>query len=261
MTRRNCWASVTRVSSPFSIVAKAAGSDEAAENTCEACAALAALTAPDGLIYALEVDVRLSADGVLVACHDVTLDRTTNGSGPVRARSLAELRSLTAGARGESIPTLDEVLEARGELELVIEVHDADREVRARLIEWLRKVPLRVRDALIVASELDVLVHAVRSAGLGVRTSATAGEALRKVLLERLRLERLATAGHHWLVPERHRGLVVASPRFVAAARARGDFVWVYVINEPTAAMRLRALGVNGVFTTRPRRLGALLGS
>ncbi len=33
----------------------------------------------------LELDVRLSADGVVVVCHDETLDRTTNGTGPVSA--------------------------------------------------------------------------------------------------------------------------------------------------------------------------------
>ena len=39
----------------------------------------------------LELDVRLSADGVVVVCHDETLDRTTDGSGPVSARTGAEL--------------------------------------------------------------------------------------------------------------------------------------------------------------------------
>lgn len=57
----------------------------------------------------VEFDVHLSADGACVVIHDETLDRTTDGHGPVSALSLAELRVLDAG-QGERIPTLDEVL-------------------------------------------------------------------------------------------------------------------------------------------------------
>ena len=45
--------------------------------------------AADGFVF--EVDAKLTRDGVPVAIHDATLDRTTTGRGPVRARTLAEL--------------------------------------------------------------------------------------------------------------------------------------------------------------------------
>ena len=63
-----------------------------------------------------ELDVMLSADGYLVVIHDDTVDHTTDGSGPVRQKTLAELKALDAGIRfdarftGERIPTLQEVL-------------------------------------------------------------------------------------------------------------------------------------------------------
>lgn len=62
----------------------------------------------------LETDLHLTADGVLVCIHDSTVDRTTDGTGPVAEKSLAELKQLSASygrsefAR-ERIPTLDEV--------------------------------------------------------------------------------------------------------------------------------------------------------
>lgn len=64
----------------------------------------------------IELDVHLTRDGELVVIHDETLDRTTNGSGLVSARSLAELKTLCAdngmpGYAGVRIPTLREVLE------------------------------------------------------------------------------------------------------------------------------------------------------
>lgn len=57
----------------------------------------------------LEVDLRVSKDGHVVVIHDRTLERTTNGRGPVTARTLAELKRLDAGG-GETIPTYEEVL-------------------------------------------------------------------------------------------------------------------------------------------------------
>ncbi|UFH53496.1 glycerophosphodiester phosphodiesterase family protein [Spirosoma sp. KNUC1025] len=63
----------------------------------------------------IEIDVRTTKDGRLVILHDATLNRTTNGSGPVRDQTLAQLKKLSA-AKGvgdsfqtEKIPTLDEV--------------------------------------------------------------------------------------------------------------------------------------------------------
>ncbi len=74
----------------------------------------------------LEMDLRSSADGVVVAMHDDGVDRTTDGTGPVTGLTLADLKALDAGYRfsrdggatfphrgqGVSIPTLDEVLTA-----------------------------------------------------------------------------------------------------------------------------------------------------
>jgi glycerophosphoryl diester phosphodiesterase len=67
-------------------------------------------------VEAVELDVHLSADGVLVVHHDETLDRTTDGTGELAALTLAQLQQLDAGRwfspefGGERIPTLEEVL-------------------------------------------------------------------------------------------------------------------------------------------------------
>lgn len=68
----------------------------------------------------VELDVTLSADGHPVVIHDSTLDRTTDGSGPVRHHSLRELQSLDAGSwkglsfRNLTIPALSEVFDLIG---------------------------------------------------------------------------------------------------------------------------------------------------
>jgi glycerophosphoryl diester phosphodiesterase len=72
-------------------------------------------------VNGIEIDVQASSDGIPVLMHDLTVDRTTNGSGKVASMSLEELRALDAG--GEPVPTLDEVLAlTAGKALLVIEV-------------------------------------------------------------------------------------------------------------------------------------------
>ena len=84
----------------------------------------------DGALYT-ETDVRATSDGALVLLHDATLDRTSDGRGPVSALSLEELRALDAGSwfgeefRGERIPELPGFLtwiEARAPFGAAIEI-------------------------------------------------------------------------------------------------------------------------------------------
>jgi glycerophosphoryl diester phosphodiesterase len=59
----------------------------------------------------IELDLHLSKDGALVVMHDAEVDRTTDGSGAITEKTLAELRALDAG-RGERVPVFEEVLDA-----------------------------------------------------------------------------------------------------------------------------------------------------
>ncbi|WP_169545791.1 glycerophosphodiester phosphodiesterase [Sneathiella aquimaris] len=72
---------------------------------------------------AVEVDVMMSSDGVLVAMHDPTLDRTTNGSGLVADHTFVELSKLRLkGNSDASIPSLEEVVQLIQELDLKLEI-------------------------------------------------------------------------------------------------------------------------------------------
>ncbi len=74
---------------------------------------------------AIELDVKLSADGQVVVIHDATVDRTTGARGKVKDLKLADLRALDAGSffgarfGGEKIPLLSEVFEAVGKRTLI----------------------------------------------------------------------------------------------------------------------------------------------
>jgi len=94
------------------LIAHRGGAAEAPENT------LAAFRHSLGLgIRWFELDVQITADGALAVIHDETVDRTTNGSGPVGSFLFNDLRRLDAGSwfgpqfAGEQIPTLREALD------------------------------------------------------------------------------------------------------------------------------------------------------
>jgi glycerophosphoryl diester phosphodiesterase len=105
---------LTSLSQPV-IFAHRGASAHAPENTLAAFELALAQNAD-----AIELDVKLSADGHAVVIHDSTVDRTTGSAGRVKDLSLQQLQSLDAGSffsekyRGEKIPSLEEVFEAVG---------------------------------------------------------------------------------------------------------------------------------------------------
>ncbi|MEQ2213090.1 Glycerophosphocholine phosphodiesterase, partial [Xenoophorus captivus] len=76
----------------------------------------------------VELDLEFSADGIPILMHDDTVDRTTNGSGPLSMMSFSELRRLDAAAKhrfrskfvDEKIPTLEEAVKECIKLQLTI---------------------------------------------------------------------------------------------------------------------------------------------
>ena len=81
------------VSMPF-VIAHRGFSERYPENTLEAVKG-ALEAGADGV----EIDARISTDGVVYCLHDDTLDRTTNGTGRARLKTIAELRELDAGSK------------------------------------------------------------------------------------------------------------------------------------------------------------------
>ena len=88
-------------------IAHRGGSALAHENSLAAFELASAL----GLKY-LETDIRVTGDGQLVCFHDDTLERVTSAAGPVRSKSLSEVRALRING-AEPIPTFDEALDAQ----------------------------------------------------------------------------------------------------------------------------------------------------
>jgi len=116
-------------SQDFLIIAHRGASSYAPENTIAAFDLALQMGARH-----LELAVHLTCDDYLIVIHDDTLDRTTNGTGPVADQALAALQALDAGAWfgeafvGARIPTLAEVLtryQGRAHLHIELKGHTA----------------------------------------------------------------------------------------------------------------------------------------
>jgi len=107
---------------------------------------------------AVELDVRMSSDGVPVVIHDETVDRTTNGHGRVSELTLNELKKLNAG-RGERIPTLEEALLLAKErkCKVLIDVKVGKEELK-KIVDVVLKTGML--DSVVFTSfDFDVSLH------------------------------------------------------------------------------------------------------
>lgn len=103
--------------------------------------------------FSVEIDVHLSADGKVFAFHDHTLDRLTEGTGPVVARTMAELQATPFRSTTDRIPRLEEVLEIiGGRSTLVIEVKSRFAGIQTDLVEAIAGVLSASRDPVAVMS-------------------------------------------------------------------------------------------------------------
>lgn len=189
----------------------------------------------------VEIDV-YALEGELIVIHDSTLDRTTNGSGPLRRQTLAHVRGLDAGG-GERIPLLREVLDMVNRRALVnIELKGprTAAPVRALLEDYLARG----------WSPAEFLVSSFRRAELAqLRDSGLPIGILfpRSARLFRRIARALGASSIH--VPLAH-----ATPRLVSRVHADGRKLFVYTVNARPEMERMRQIGVDGIFSDYPDR-------
>jgi glycerophosphoryl diester phosphodiesterase len=207
----------------------------------------------------LELDVRLTRDGHVVVIHDETLDRTTDGEGPVAARTLDEIRDLDAGYRFEGpdgglsfrgtgvvVPTFEEVLAAFPDTR--INVESKESRAAAPLVEVIRRH--RAEHRVLVAAEVE-------GSRKGARGYVGPWGASRYQVLWFWALHRLPGSGPYlpradvFQVPELWKGMRIVSQAFVRAAHRRNIPVQVWTVDDAESMKRLLAWGVDGIQSDR----------
>ena len=249
-----------RAAQGIEVVAHRGGMAEGPENTLEAFRrALAAGT------DVLEMDLRASSDGELFAIHDVSVDRTTDGSGRVDALSSAQLRALDAAyhfsqdgettplrGRGVGIPSFAEVLDAFPETRLLAEIKpDASRSLAAETCRVIRAAGAGPRSLIVSFDESEI--HGFRRACPEVATGASPPEGFRFFFWGVLRDE--PTPPDALVVPSHLGRLRVATRGLVAAAQRRGMRVQSWLANDWQQVAAMRDAGLDGLLTDHPARV------
>jgi glycerophosphoryl diester phosphodiesterase len=209
----------------------------------------------------LETDLHLTADGELVCFHDHTVDRTTNGTGPVETFTLDELKRLDAGYRhgargglafrgsGITVPTLEEAMLAFPEVRFVVDLKRDGLE--APLAELISR--LDAPDRLIVGSFDDGRLETFRRLTNGSVATSTGPMLTRMwVLASRAGRGVPGSKAVALQVPLRMRGVRVVDEKLISSAHAAGMQVHVWTVNQREEMNRLLDMGVDGLISDRP---------
>ena len=250
------------------------------ENTTVAlCRAVA-----EGYSY-LELDVHATADGVAVVHHDRSLDSTTDASGPLAARTAAELsRVRVRGPYGqEPIPHLDEVLEALPDTRITVELKSGAAirpvlDVLARLDAWHRVCLagyhdpwLRMARRLAAAGGAPLFTSMGHNSVVGLRLHGWARPGRGRPDRDghggtrpgNRRRTRLAPVvrGDLAQLPHRFAGLTVVDADVLRVTHGSGREVHVWTVDDPAVMAGLLDAGADGIITDRPDVLRELLRS
>ncbi len=220
---------------------------------------------------ALELDIWLTEDFHPAVIHDRTVDRTTDGSGPVSSFTREEIQQLDAGYRfstpegeypfrgkGLQVPMLDEVLEAFPEMPIMIEIKRAgvaSAEIVARVIEEAEAE----KRVFVGTSNYHTIEH-FRRIMPEVPTAASLREVRRFFSLAHFGLAGWMNWDFEGLfVPPQINFLPLVTAPFVAGARAGGYPVFLWTINEGDRMERFLEAGVPGIITDYPGKLREIM--
>lgn len=228
----------------------------APENTLESLQEAVALG-----VDAVEFDVQVSSDGVLLLMHDLTIDRTTSGSGAVATQTFAALRAHDAGARftsdggrtfpwrdrGVVIPTVDEVVEALpSTLPLIVELKTpaASAALHAAVVRH------GLQKRVIVVGFEAASTRPLR--GHGFALGASTPDVVR-LLLPSLFRRPIPTPWYQALcIPPSHNGIPLPIAAIARAVRKAGVVSHIWTVNDPSKATRLWEHGVQGIISDDP---------
>jgi len=237
------------------IFAHRGASHEAPDNTLPAFL-LAAELGVDGI----ELDVQLTRDGELVVIHDFGLEATTDGQGPVRDRTLAELKELDAGSSydpqfaRQRIPTLQQVIEAVGRhllLNIELKTKSArDAQLAQAVVRLVEENHLL--DRVVISSFNPLTLRQVRQLNpwipLGLLYAPDMPLYLRRPWLRRLfRPEAL------------HPHYSMIDAEYVSRAKAKGYRIHTWTVDDPGEMWQLMRQGVDIIITNRPDLLSQVL--
>lgn len=208
----------------------------------------------------IELDVRLTRDGVPVVLHDSTLDRTTDRPGAVAELDAADVTAADAahtwdGWGPEPVPTLADALrEGSGSgwrlmIELKAESDASARATAAAVVDVIAETGFPV-DELFCACFRPAALEEVKARSPDIRTAVLTASLAPRPRHAADAIRRATEDGHDLVGPDLWAPDLDAGT--VARARDAGLEVIVWTVNDPDDVRRLAAYGVDGIISDRP---------
>ena len=220
------------------------GGIERPENT------MAAFTAAVELGYRyVETDARTTADGMLVAFHDETLDRVTDREGAVATLPFEEVRR--ARVDGEPIPLLEDVLGSWPDVRVYVDAKD-DQSVLPLVAALART---RAHDRVCVGSFCNRRANRLRRLTDDRVCTWMGWTATARLRLASFGIPTGGFSAACTQAPVCKGPVRVVDRTFIDAARRRGVAVHVWTIDDRQEMERLLDLGVDGILSNRPSLL------
>lgn len=211
----------------------------------------------------LELDVHATKDGTVVCMHDETVDRTTDGTGPVKEKTFAEVQALDAAAKfttdggktfpyrgtGVKVATLKEVLEKFPHMPVSIEIKQYAPAIVDSVIAVIEAA--NMSDKVVIASFDDDTIRAVRSKRPKLATSLALGETLQLAKIKTD--EDIASYKPPAMLYQANAGSI--TDETMTVYNKLGIRVHVWTVNDEDTMRRMWKLGVHGIMTDDPALL------
>jgi glycerophosphoryl diester phosphodiesterase len=211
----------------------------------------------------IDLDVFMAAGNVLIAMHDGTLDRTTNGTGRVSQTTYEAIAKLDAGwnfkkngkfpfrNKGLRVPTIESVLKHFPNTPATLDLKDQRVQVVAPVCSLLRKLK-RTSDVYVGVDTVEQVL-AFRSQCPEVSTSGTDAE--RRAMRAARDTNDLSFTTRQLVGQPRYisdDGTKRITAEYLAFSHAKGIAVLTWVVDDPKHMAELINLGVDGIYTRRP---------
>ncbi|MBT9555827.1 MAG: glycerophosphodiester phosphodiesterase, partial [Myxococcales bacterium] len=205
----------------------------------------------------IELDLRVSADGVVVVIHDDTVDRTTDGEGAVIALSFESLQALDAGYRFDSgayrgqglrIPSFEEILVRYPGVCMSLELKTDSLSAAGAVVDLIDASD--AGDSVLLVSFAAEPLEFVRARHPEWVTGMNLSESLELGMLDDAGFAKWQTSASVWQPP-----FAVVDAASMARANARGLIAQPWTVNDSADMTRLLALGVDGIITDDPVKL------
>ncbi len=217
---------------------------------------------------AITIDLRISLDDTLVAIHDSTVQRTTNGFEDVRKLTARELQSLDAGYtwsndngltfkyrdQGITIPTINEIFAEIRNMQIYIDIKG--EELLAAKLLCISTRDHNLTQKVLVSADNDLVLTQFREICPEIATCASAKETRVFASLNASFLTPIYSPRFHLVkLPPTWYGLRIITPNLVRSAHMRGLMIYAVNINEYDQMELVIQEGIDGIVTNYPNLL------